>query len=64
MPKANTEAMQHHLDVITKAVAKNSHAFVLLDQPGGHTTGALKLPKNISLLLSSRSPDLNPTKNV
>ena len=37
----------------------------LLDRAGWHTTPALRLPKNVSLLfLPSRAPELNPTENV
>ena len=65
LPKANTRAMQLHLDEISRAVAKGAHAALLMDRAGWHTTGKLKLPKNISIiLLPSRSPELNPVENV
>lgn len=65
MPKANTGAMQLHLDEIGRAVAPGSHAVILLDRAGWHTTPALELPPNVSLLfLPSRAPELNPTENV
>ena len=38
---------------------------LLLDRAGWHTTGRLRVPANISLiLLPSRSPELNPVENV
>jgi transposase len=40
-------------------------AVLLLDRAGWHTTGELKLPKNITLLfLPSRAPELNPVENI
>ncbi len=65
MPKANTHAMQAHLDEISIHVAQNAHAAVFMDRAGWHTTGKLKLPANITiLLLPSRSPELNPVENI
>ena len=38
---------------------------LLLDRAGWHTTGALKIPKNITMiLLPSRAPELNPVENI
>jgi hypothetical protein len=65
MPAADTEAMQVHLDEIARTVAKGAHAVLLLDRAGWHTTPALRVPKNLTLLfLPSRSPELNPVENV
>lgn len=65
MPKANTRAMQDHLDEISLNVAGNAHAVVLMDRAGWHTTAKLKVPKNITIiLLPSRAPELNPMENV
>src|ERR1019366_7775388 len=65
MPFANTGAMQVHLDEISRAVAKGAHAALLMDRAGWHTTGKLKVPRNITIiLLPSRSPELNPVENV
>ena len=65
LPFADTEAMQLHLDKIARTVAKGAHAVLLLDRAGWHTTGALAVPKNITLiLLPSRAPELNPVENV
>ena len=65
LPFADTEAMQLHLDEIARTVAKGAHAVLLLDRAGWHTTGALAVPKNITLiLLPSRAPELNPVENV
>jgi transposase len=65
MPKANTCAMQLHLNEISRAVAKGAHAVVQMDRAGWHTTRKLKVPKNITIiLLPSRSPELNPVENI
>jgi hypothetical protein len=65
VPHANGEAMQHHLDEITRIVAPGAHGLVVLDQAAWHTTDKLRLPDNLSLLpLPSKSPELNPAENV
>lgn len=65
MPWADTHAMQQHLDEISCHVKPGSHAVVLMDRAGWHTTDKLAVPKNITiLLLPSRSPELNPVENV
>jgi hypothetical protein len=65
LPYANTEAMQLHLDEISRMVAKGAHAVLLLDRAGWHTTGSLNVPKNMTLIfLPSRSPELNPVENI
>ena len=50
MPKANTHAMQVHLEEISHAVAPGAHAIVLMDQAGWHTTQKLVPPANLSPL--------------
>ena len=65
MPRADTEAMQLHLDEISRHVAEGAHAVLLLDRAGWHTTGKLDVPANITpILLPSRAPELNPVENV
>ena len=65
LPCADTEAMQLHLDEISRCVARGAHAVLLLDRAGWHTTKKLKVPTNITLIfLPSRSPELNPVENV
>ena len=64
LPTANTEAMQMHLDEISRNVARKAHGAVLMDRAGWHTTGKLKVPANLTIiLLPSRSPELNPVEN-
>ena len=65
LPHADTEAMQLHLEEISRSVARGAHAVLLLDRAGWHTSGRLVVPENITLiLLPSRAPELNPVENV
>jgi len=65
LPYADTDAMQLHLDEIARTVRRGAHAVLLLDRAGWHTTQALAVPRNITLiLLPSRSPELNPVENI
>jgi hypothetical protein len=65
LPFANTEAMQLHLEEISRHVAEGAHAALILDRAGWHTTGNLDIPANITLmLLPSRAPELNPVENI
>ena len=62
---ADTQAMQAHLEEIARTVARGAHAVLLLDRAGWHTSGALAVPKNITLiLLPSRAPELNPVETI
>jgi transposase len=57
--------MQLHLEEISRHVAQDAHAVLLLDRAGWHTTTALAVPSNITLIfLPSRSPELNPVENI
>ena len=65
LPRANTKAMQLHLDEISRHFARKAHAVVLMDRAGWHKAGDLKVPKNLTIiLLPSRSPELNPVENI
>lgn len=65
VPYANTEAMNMHLKEISQGIRKATHAIVVLDKAGWHTTKKLKVPKNLTLLpLPSYSPQLNPTEHL
>ena len=64
-PYCNTLAMQAHLDEISLNVTEASHAVILMDQAGWHTTAKLQIPENISILcLPPRYPELNPHENI
>lgn len=65
MPYADTNAMQAHLDEISREIAEGAHAIVIMDRAGWHTTPALTVPENLSLLfLPPGSPELNPVENI
>jgi hypothetical protein len=65
MPTVDTEAMQAHIDEISRHVARGAHAVLIMDRAGWHTTARLKVPKNITpIFLPSRAPELNPVENV
>jgi transposase len=57
--------MRLHLEEISLTVAADTHAFLLVDQAGWHSSDKLVVPANISIvLLPSKSPELNPTENI
>src|SRR5262249_45463626 len=65
LPACNREAMQLHLDAIAPIVGAGAHAILLCDRAGWHTSKALKVPRNISLLpLPARAPELNPHDDI
>ena len=65
LPWCNTAAMNLHLAEISRTVASDAHAVLLMDQAGWHTTAKLTAPDNISIvMLPPRSPELNPVENI
>jgi transposase len=65
LPYAYTQAMQKHIDEISRRVTRGAHAVLLLDRAGWHTTEKLSIPKNMTMIfLPSRSPELNAVENV
>ncbi|MGG6893647.1 IS630 family transposase [Rhizobium sp. BR 315] len=65
MPWCDTEAMNAHLQEISREVDHGAHAVLILDQAGWHSSPKLIVPANITLLfLPPRSPELNPVENV
>lgn len=65
MPKANSESMQHHLDLIAATVTPGKHAVVIVDRAAWHVTGKLLIPANLSILpLPPYSPELNPVEQI
>ena len=65
MPRCVTEAMSLHLAEISRAVAPDAHAVILLDQAGWHQARTLAVPDNITLMpLPAYAPELNPAENV
>jgi hypothetical protein len=65
LPDADTDAMNLHLAEISRHVAKDAHAVLLIDGAGWHIADAMIVPENISLLkLPAYSPELNAQENV
>ena len=65
LPAANTEAMELHLQEISRHVAAKAHGVVLVDRAGWHRTSKLKVPKNLTIiLLPAYAPELNPVENI
>ena len=59
------EAMQLHLNAISKDVANNYHAVIVMDNAGWHLAKDLIIPLNITLIkLPPYSPELNPMEQV
>lgn len=57
--------MNLHLTTISHAVVQGAHAVVIIDGAGWHTSSALVVPDNISLLrLPPYSPELNAQENI
>ena len=65
LPDANTQAMQLHIEEISRRVAPGAQAVLLMDRAGWHTTSMLDMPANITpIFLPSKSPELNPVENI
>ena len=65
LPYADTNAMQLHLDEISRQVAPDAQAVLLMDRAGWHTTANLDMPDNITpIFLPSRAPESNPVENI
>lgn len=63
MPAANTEAMAAQLADLSAQLDADVHAALVLDGAAWHTTSALAVPDNITLVrLPPRSPELNPAE--
>jgi hypothetical protein len=66
LPFANAEAMNLHLQEVSRHVAPGAHAVLVLDGAGWHGLAALgEVPRNLTLLpLPRYSPELNPVENL
>ena len=65
MPYADTDAIQLHLDEISRHVTRGAHAVLLLDRAGWHTTAKLVLSASIiPIFLPLRAPELKPVEIV
>lgn len=65
LPNVDTDAMQVHLEEISKQVSPGKHAVLIVDRAGWHRSKGLITPQNISLLyLPPYSPELNPVEQI
>lgn len=65
MPWCDTHAMNQHLAEISRHVADDAHAILIMDQAGWHISNKLIIPTNITILpLPPKSPELNPVENL
>src|SRR6187455_1344739 len=66
LPYANAEAMNLHLQEVSRHVTPGAHAVLVLDGAGWHGLAALgEVPRNLTLLpLPPYAPELNPVENV
>ena len=65
MPWSETYALTQHLTEITRHVAHDAHAILIMDQAGWHMSNNLFVPEDITFLpLPPKSPELNPVKNL
>lgn len=65
MPEVSTTAMNLFLAEVSKTLAPDVHAVMVLDQAGWHTAKALAVPDNITLVTQPPySPELNPVERV
>lgn len=64
-PNLNTDVVNVFFEQLSREIDAGVHVVLIWDQAGYHTSGALKVPKNITLLsLPPRSPELNPMENL
>jgi hypothetical protein len=65
MPYADTEAMNKHLTVIAACITPGAHGVVVLDGAGWHSSKALAVPSNLTLITQPPfAPEVNPVENV
>ena len=64
-PTINTEMINAFFDQFTQEVDPDVHVVMVWDQAGFHTSGALTLPGNVTVIpLPAYSPELNPVENL
>lgn len=64
-PRLNTGVVNSFLAQFTQTLGPDEHAVLIWDGAGFHTSRALKVPPNVTLLkLPAYSPELNPVENL
>jgi hypothetical protein len=65
MPHLDTDVINLFLSEFSKQLAPDTHAVLIWDQAGFHTSRSLEIPVNVSLIsLPPYSPELNPIENL
>ena len=65
MPRCDTQAMSLHLIEISREIAPDAHAVLIVDQAGWHLSSKLAVPNNITIIpLPPKCPELNPAENL
>ncbi|MCO6047788.1 IS630 family transposase [Aeoliella sp. ICT_H6.2] len=64
-PQLNTKIINTFLDQFSQTIPNGEHAVMVWDGAGFHTSKALVIPENITLVqLPAYSPELNPIENL
>lgn len=64
-PQLNTKIVNTFLELFSPTIPDDEHAVMVWDGAGFHTSGALVVPDNITLVkLPPYSPELNPIENL
>ena len=64
-PRLNTSVVNLFLKQFSRTLGADEHAVLIWDGAGYHTSGALDLPANVSVMqLPAYSPELNPVENL
>ena len=65
LPEVSTAAMGLFLAELSRAIPAGTHAVLVLDRAGWHTSADLAVPPNLTLVhLPPYSPELNPVESV
>ena len=64
-PQLNTKIVNLFLELFSKTIPADEHAIMIWDGAGFHTSKALVVPNNVTLVqLPAYSPELNPIENL
>lgn len=65
LPEVSTAAMNRFLAEVSRSLPERTHAVLVLDQAGWHTSRRLDVPVNLTLAsLPPYSPELNPVEKL
>jgi transposase len=64
-PRLNTAVINIFLEQFSRTLKEDEHAVLIWDGAGFHTSTALRVPRNVSVVqLPAYSPELNPVENL